>query len=302
MRFGIGFNQRNLLAAAPGEAHILQRHTVDWEEATGRAVFWRHVSNGGPVCQRQGVQPVTIEFNEFAHYPVLTQHLGNSEHQIGGGNAFTQFTGQLKADYVRDQHGNRLTEHGGLGFDTPYPPAQYAKAVDHGGVRVGADQRIRVGHPLFILQFAPHRFAKVFEIDLVADTGAGRDNAKAAEGLLAPLQKHVTLVVTLHLQAHVLFKRFIIAKVVHGDRVVDDKVHRRKRVHFGSIAAKTFNRFTHRGQIDHCRNASKVLHQDPGRTIGYLPVGMGILQPPGERVNILRGDRDVILPAQEVFQ
>ncbi len=38
----------------------------------------------------------------------------------------------------------RLAEHGGLGLDAADAPAEHAQAVDHGGVRVGADERIGV--------------------------------------------------------------------------------------------------------------------------------------------------------------
>ena len=233
---------------------------------------------------------------------MLTQHLGDGEYQVGGGDTFAQLAGQLKADHIRDQHRDRLAEHSGLSFDTPYPPAQHAEAIDHSGMGVRADQRIRVGHPLLILQFTPHRFAEILQIDLVADTGARWDDAEATERLLAPLEKHITFVVTLHLQTHVLFKRIIIAKMVHGHRVVNNQVNRGERVHFCGIAPQAFYRFTHCRQINHRRNAGEILHQHPGRTIGDLPVGVGVLQPSGQGVNILSRNGEVILPAQEVFQ
>ena len=53
--------------------------------------------------------------------------------------------GQLEADDLRDQHGDRLAEHRRLRLDAADAPAEHAQAVDHGGVRVGADQRVRIG-------------------------------------------------------------------------------------------------------------------------------------------------------------
>ncbi|MNH48102.1 hypothetical protein D3C79_1116930 [compost metagenome] len=50
----------------------------------------------------------------------------------------------------------------------------------------------------------------------MADSGARWHHAEAAEGLLAPFQEHIALMVTLHFQAHVLFERILIAKVIHG--------------------------------------------------------------------------------------
>ena len=54
-----------------------------------------------------------------------------------------QLAGQLEADHLGDQHGDRLAEHGGLGLDAADAPAEHGEAVDHGGVAVGADQRVR---------------------------------------------------------------------------------------------------------------------------------------------------------------
>ena len=49
---------------------------------------------------------------------------------------------QFEADHCGDQHGKRLTEHGGFRFDSADAPAEHAEAVDHGGVRIRAYQRI----------------------------------------------------------------------------------------------------------------------------------------------------------------
>ncbi len=46
---GIGGDQRDAVGAAPGVAQIFECVVVDREEAAGRAVFWRHVANGGTV-------------------------------------------------------------------------------------------------------------------------------------------------------------------------------------------------------------------------------------------------------------
>ena len=40
---------------------------------------------------------------------------------------------------------HRLAEHRRLGLDAADAPAQHAQAVDHRGVRVGADERVGVG-------------------------------------------------------------------------------------------------------------------------------------------------------------
>ena len=104
LRFGVGLNESHLLLAATTEAHILQRNAINREKAAGRAIFRRHVGDGGPVRQRQGIQTIAIKFNEFTHHTMLTQHLGDRQNQIRGGDAFGQFTGQLKAHHIGNEH------------------------------------------------------------------------------------------------------------------------------------------------------------------------------------------------------
>ena len=70
---------------------------------------------------------------------MLPEQFGNGQYQIGGSDAFTQLTGQIYADHVRSQEVDWLAKHAGLGFNTADAPADHADAVNHGGVRIGAD-------------------------------------------------------------------------------------------------------------------------------------------------------------------
>ena len=108
--------------------------------------------------------------------------------------------------------------------------------------------------------------------------------------------------VTLHLKPDVFFKGIIIAETVYRNRMVNDQVDRRKRVHFGGVASQAFYRFAHRRQIDDGGNTGEVLHQNARWTVGNFPVGMGMLQPSGKGMNIFGGDGITVLPAQQVFQ
>ena len=75
----------------------------------------------------------------------LAQHLGDREHEVGGGRALGQLAVEPEAEHLRQQHRDRLAEHRGLGLDPADAPAEHAEAVDHRRVRVGADERVGIG-------------------------------------------------------------------------------------------------------------------------------------------------------------
>ena len=89
-------------------------------------------------------QACAEELDEFFDHAVLAQHLRDDQHQVGGGRAFGQLAGQFESNHFRKQHVDRLAEHDRLGFDAADAPADDAQAVDHRGVRIGADQRIGI--------------------------------------------------------------------------------------------------------------------------------------------------------------
>ena len=73
------------------------------------------------------------------------------------------------------------TEHGGLGFNAAHAPAQHAEAIDHGSMRIGADERIgkRVRLPSYGAIKTTLR--QIFQVDLVDDTRVGRHDRKIVE-------------------------------------------------------------------------------------------------------------------------
>ena len=158
---------------------------------------------------------------------------------------------ELEADDLRNQHRDRLAEHRRLGLDAADAPAEHAEAVDHGGVRVGADQRVRDrpggAPPAVVLE---HHAAEVLEVDLVHDAGVGRHDLEIAERRLAPAQEGVALAVALELDAIVVGERLRGAVAVDLHRVVDDQLGRRQRIDLVGIAAEARHGLAHRGQID----------------------------------------------------
>ena len=121
------------------------RLVVDREEAAGRAVFRRHVADRGAVGERHVGEAGAVELDELADDALLAQHLRDGQHEVGRGDALAQLAGQLEADDLRDQHRDRLAEHRRLGLDAADAPAEHGEAVDHRGVRVGADERVGIG-------------------------------------------------------------------------------------------------------------------------------------------------------------
>src|SRR5690606_19904920 len=122
------------------------------------------------------------EFDELADDFFLAQQFGDGQHQVGRGAAFAQLALQVDADDVRGQEIDRLAQHAGFGFDAAHAPADAADAVDHGGVRVGADQGVRVVDVALFHDAA----RQVFQVDLVDDAEARRHHAEGVEGLHAP--------------------------------------------------------------------------------------------------------------------
>ena len=195
----VGLDEGDLLVVAAGEAQVVQRLVVDREDRARGAELGAHVADRGAVGQRHGADALAVELDELPDDAVLAQHLGDRQDQVGGGGARGQLAGELEADDLRDEHRDGLAEHGRLGLDAADAPAQHAEAVDHRGVRVGADEGVGVG-----LTVAGHDHARqVLDVDLVDDAGAGRDDLELAERRLAPAQELVALLVALVLQLHV---------------------------------------------------------------------------------------------------
>ena len=95
--------------------------------------------------ERHAVEPFAIELDEFIHNAFLAQHLRDGEDKISGSHAIAQFAIQFETDDIGQEHIHGLTEHHGLGFNAAHAPANHTKTVDHGGVRIGADECIGEG-------------------------------------------------------------------------------------------------------------------------------------------------------------
>ena len=148
------------------------------------APCWRS-SHGRPVAD---VQTFAVEFDEFANNALGAQHFDDFQHQVGACGAFDHLACQLKANDFGDQHRNRLAQHRGLGLDPANTPAQNGQAVDHGGVAVCADKRVRVGNLFAVLVCVrPDGLRQILKVHLVADAGARGHNAEVVKRALGPI-------------------------------------------------------------------------------------------------------------------
>ena len=295
---GVRLDERELLLGAARHAQVVDGLVVDREDRDGRAELRAHVADGGAVGERQRGDALAVELDELADHAVLAQHLGDGQHQVGGGGALGQLAGQLEADDARDQHGDRLAEHRGLGLDAADAPADHADAVDHRGVGVGADAGVGVGHAV-----AHHDHAgEVLDVDLVDDAGAGRDDLEVVERALAPAQELVALAVALVLDLDVALEGLRRAEDVGDHGVVDDHLGGRERVDLRGVAAELGHRLAHGGEVDDAGDAGEVLHDHAGGRELDLLVGRGAGVPAGDRLDVVGGDVRAVLGAEQVLQ
>ncbi len=284
--FGIGLDEGDAFGIAARGRQIVDRSLVDRKEATRRTIFRRHIRDRGAVCDGHVIEPRTVELDEFSDHAALAQHLRHGQHEIGRRDAFLQPAGQPEADDLRQQHRDLLTEHDGLGLDSPHAPTEHSQAVDHRCVRIGADERIGIGK-LGTSAFrgtSPDRLGEEFEIDLMANARAGRNHPEVRKSTLPPFQKAIPLAVALIFQLDVLAQRLAIAEGIDDHGMIDDQIHRHERIDLLRIAAEILHRVPHRGEIDDCRNAGEILHQYAGRPEGDFLFGRSLVMDPLRRI------------------
>ncbi len=167
----------------------------------------------------------------------------------------------------------------------PTPPQQHAEAVDHRGVRVGADAGVGGVRPEHAVHGAVvDDLREVLDVDLVHDARPPRrDDLEVVERSLTPAQELVALAVALVLDLDVALDRVRAAEQVGDDRVVDDHLGRRERVDLVRVAAEGRDGLAHGSEVDDAGNAGEVLHDHArGRELD-LGVGLGRRVPRAER-------------------
>ena len=234
--------------------------------------------------------------------PPRPRQLGDGQNQVGRGDALAQLALEMHADHVRGEEVHRLAEHPGLRLDAAHAPADHADAVDHGGVAVGTDQRVRVIHTPFRAVFVQHAARQIFEVDLVHDADAGRHHLEGIERLHTPLHELVALAVALEFHFHVKPQRIRAVVVVHLHRVVHHQIDRHQRLDDLRILAHLRGGVTHRRKVDEQRHSGEVLQHDARHHERDLFGARRVRLPVGELAHMRLGDLPAVAVAQDGFQ
>src|SRR5690606_11014948 len=97
---GVVLDQRDLLRLAPGQLEVVDGLAVDVEHRRRCAVFRAHIGNGGTVADGQAVGTFTKELDPGTDHALLPQELGQSQHDIGSGNARLTLASEFYADDI----------------------------------------------------------------------------------------------------------------------------------------------------------------------------------------------------------
>ena len=166
---------------------------------------------------------------------------------------------KFEADDFGNQHGKRLAEHGGFCFNAADAPTEDAEGIDHGGVGIGADERIGIRFQRIAVGHGADDAGKIFDVYLVADAGVRRDDLEIAEGFLSPAEEDVALDVALEFEFGVETEGAGAAEIVHLDGVIDHEFGGEKRIDALGIAAHSLHGFAHGGEIHDGGDAGEIL-------------------------------------------
>jgi hypothetical protein len=84
--------------------------------------------------------------------------------------------------------------------------------------------------------------------------------------------------------------------------MVDDELRWLQRVDLLRVAAHGSHGITHGGQIYDRGHPGEILEQNPGRHEGDLDRRLRLWVPPGNRLDVFRGNRFPVLSPQEILE
>src|SRR5437879_11438661 len=130
LRLRVALDEIDELARPPGLLEVAERLAVDREERARRAVLRAHVRDGRALGDGERREAVAGELDELVHDALLTEELGEREHEVRRGRADRELALELHADDDRPREIRRLAEHRALGLAAADAPADHAEAVD----------------------------------------------------------------------------------------------------------------------------------------------------------------------------
>ena len=291
-------NVGDLLLRAASLDEVLDGGLIDGEETHGGSVLGGHVGESGTVLDGHGLQTITKVLDELADTSVLPQLLSDSEDQIGGGGTRGELALQLEPNNLGEDHGDLLTAHDGLSLQTTNTPSTDTETVDHRGVRVGTDNRVRVQKTVLVKDGATEEL----QVDLMNNTGTRGDNEEIVKGLSTPLQEAETLVVPLHLNFLILLEGSLVpSRLVDLDGVIDDKIDRDKRVDLLGVTTQVLHGLTHSGQIDNSRDTGEILENDTSGKERNLGLSL-VVSPVEDGLNMSLGEPELIAVTNGTLQ
>jgi len=254
------FDELDEFLRTSGALEVGESFLIDGEVAHGGSVLGCHISNGGAIREGEFSGAGAIEFDKLTNDFVMAKNLGECEGKVGGGGGGGEFASEVDPDDFRGEEGEWLTEHSRFGFDSADAPTHDAETVDHGGMGIGADERVGVSEEGTVgLFFGKNTTGKVLEVNLVNDDDAWRDDAERLESLLAPLKEFVALAVAFKLVLHVQHEGLFGAVDVDLNGVIDDEIDGDEGFDELRIFFEPSDGIAHGGEINEKGYAGEVL-------------------------------------------
>ena len=199
---------------------------------------------------------------------------------------------------MRNEHGDGLSQHGGFSLNAAHSPAQHTNAVNHRGMRVGADHRVGISNSIS----TEHDPGQVLQVDLVDDARIRWHHAEITESRLSPAQEAVTLLVALEFDAIIQGQGVCAAVAVHLHGMVNHQFRRRKRVDLVRTATQGCHCIPHGGEIDDSRHAGEILQQYARWRKCNFRDGCGCGIPVAQCFYVLPCHVNTVFVAQQVFE
>ncbi len=287
-----------LFGRAAGSGEIVDGFSIDREETHRGAVFGSHVCNGCAVGERECDSAFAVELDKFSNHLRRAEELCDMKGEIGRCDALAEFVGEVHAHDFGSQEIHGLAEHSCLGFDSAHTPADDAEAVNHGRVRIRADEGVRV----IEVAGAEHALREILEIHLVNDTDAGRHDTECLECLLAPFEELVALAVALEFHVKIQLESLRGAVEINLHRVIHDEINRHEGLDDGGIPAEAFHGSAHGREVHEERHAGEVLKHDAGDDKRNFLLSGRFRIPVRERLDITRLDFFSVAVAEDGFE